>query len=264
MSSKTSILRRRISAPARGRGHMHLHAAEDICTLPRAGEFVSIPTDGLMSDLTTLTHQGQVNFRWWKDVHFAQQAGEKHPSLDQPGEWHVEKDNGNWTSGTRHRRWPRELLYKELKEEHVYNLLTDNRVIKANQMAKRISQEEREKAFKQAFTAAAGSVLQDVLNGREVDGHAAVSQSAGAGAGPLTSHTVHGVTGSSPIAGGTGACVGATSHGGRWPSSDGSGCSRSCSLRSSQRDQLRTQSWCGCWDDHRCLATLSMMWWKKR
>ena len=154
--------------------------------------------------------------------------------------------------GTRHRRWPRELLYKELKEEHVYNLLTDNRVIKANQMAKRISQEEREKAFKQAFTAAAGSVLQDVLNGREVDGHAAVSQSAGAGAGPLTSHTVHGVTGSSPIAGGTGACVGATSHGGRWPSSDGSGCSRSCSLRSSQRDQLRTQSWCGCWDDHRC------------
>ena len=185
-------------------------------------EHVRIPTDGLMSDVTTVTHKGlRVTLENGKTVilHFmptsdTKQTGEELPSLDQPGEWRVEEDNGNWTSegdidvdpGIKFG-----VLHKELKKEHVYNLATDNCVEKADQLAQKVSQEEREKAFKQtasaAFTAAARSVLQDALNGREVDGNAAMSQSVGAGAGSVTSHAVHGVTGSSPIAGTTGAIV---------------------------------------------------------
>ncbi len=164
-----------------------------------------IGTDGLKSHLSTLTH---------KAVRCTLEDGTKGILHRMPDGILFEKDNGNWTT-------ERDIkvdggctfgvVYEELKKDPDYNLATNNCVQTADRVAQKISKEERERAFKQTassvVTAGAGSVLQDVLNEREVDGNAAMLQSIGAGAGSVTGHAVHGVTGSSPIAGTTGAMM---------------------------------------------------------
>lgn len=102
-------------------------------------EVVRIGTDGLMSHVTTVSHQG---------VRFTLEDGTTGILHRMPDGIRVEKDNGNWTTEREFQVDPGctfDDAYDVLKKEPDYNAVTNNCVQSAGAVAKKISMEERER-----------------------------------------------------------------------------------------------------------------------
>ena len=169
-----------------------------------AAEEVMVPTQGLVSHVTTITHQG---------LRCTTETGRK-VIVDRmdDGKLHVRPDNGKWTTKNKVNVDELKTLQDVLQgEKEGYNLVANNCVQTKNRLKRKISRSERNKDLDNVRNsvgfAAGKSVLDDVADGKDVDANKATVRAAGAGAGTIVHQALENLTGSTPVGGTCGAAV---------------------------------------------------------